>query len=261
MTTPGFTPSSPPPGAGGTSSTSVLGVPSGYNPPTQLQTSILDFGPGQTAPSGAVGQTQTLYGTTPNAQAYVPGDQYTLPFKDQTAIPQLQQQLVQAGLLNPKDVRIGQWDATSADAYSKVLAFANQYGLNANQALDVFLNNPKLGTAGASTLGGSGTNASLFFPEANPADVSSSFQNVSQSLTGQEQSGQLPAFQAAFTGAENAAAQGKDVAKSQTGGQYEQKPSPTAFAQQYIQSHDPGQELAYGTASRMQDFLSMLGIK
>ena len=64
--------------------------------------------------------------------------------------------------------------------------------------------------------------------------------------------------------AESQAAAGKDIAKvagSGTGGQYEQKPSPTDFAQQYLIQNDPAQVQAYGVASRMQDFLSMVGAK
>lgn len=223
-----------------------------YKPPTMtqpgLQTSILEFAPNQ-IPQGAVGSTgapmrTTLYGTIPrlHANQYMPGDQWSVPLSDPESIPQLQQQLILAGLLNPKSVRLGTWDVTSANAYSTVLGFANAYGLNATQALQVLVSNPKAQTGPQQP--------TIAFT--NPQDVETGFQQVSQNLTGQE----MPTdqFVQHYHGLEAAQAH-------KSGENYTQAPSVQGAATQYVLNNDPSQVQAYGTASRMQELYSMLGIR
>jgi hypothetical protein len=173
---------------------------------------------------------------------YTQGDQWKVPLSDPESVPQLQQDLIQAGLLSAKSVRLGTWDIASANAYSTVLGFANAYGLNAHQALQVLVSNPK---AGATKTG-----PTIAFTA--PQDVQTGFQNVSQNLTGQE----MPTdqFQGYYHGLEAAQAHG-------TGSNYTQAPSVTGAATQYLISKDPSEVQAYGTASRMQELYSMLGIR
>lgn len=95
-------------------------------------------------PGGSMGTT-TVFGTRPHEGMYTRDDAWLLPYEDPDQIPQLQLQLVQAGLLNPKQVREGLWDEASANAYANVLGFANAYGLSASDALTALVNNPDAG--------------------------------------------------------------------------------------------------------------------
>lgn len=232
----------PTPMPGGSSSPTGLQPfgPPGAPYDTGLHTESTDFGAGH-IPKGAQGTTINVFGDPIHSQ-YMPGDQWKVPLSDPQSIPQIQQMLVQAGLLSAKQVRIGVWDNASASAYSTVLGFANAYGINATQALNTLINNPKVGK-------GASTAAQPIISYTNPADVATGFQNVSQNLTGQEQD--PAAFAAQFHSQESAA-------QHQRGQNYTQAPSITGAATQYIQQHDPSQELAYGTASRMQQFFAML---
>lgn len=247
----------PMPQGGGTTTNSPLGVPSGYKAPTitpqGLQTSILEFAPGQ-VPQGAVGSLgapmrTTTYGTIPLSAGtvkpgdqYASGDQWSVPLSDPESIPGLQQQLIAAGLLNPKSVRLGTWDVTSANAYSTVLGFANAYGLNATQALQVLVSNPKAQNGPQAP--------TIAFT--NPQDVETGFQNVSQNLTGQE----MPTDQFVQHYHDLEAAQAHAP-----GSNYTQAPSVQGAATQYVLNNDPSQVQAYGTASRVQELYSMLGIR
>lgn len=239
-----------PPGAGG-SQNQPLGVPTGYKAPISQLAGSTRFDPNSPispATFGAAGATTsplTDYGTTPNSTQYISGDQWKVPLSDPESVPLLQQQLVQAGLLNPKEVRYGTWDIASANAYSHVLGFANAYGLNANQALQVLISNPSAQSAGS----GGSTGPTIAFT--NPQDVQTGFQNVSQNLTGQEQP--TGDFVNAYHGLEAAQAHG-------TGRNYTQAPSVQGAATQYLINKDPSEVQAYGAASRMQELYSMLGV-
>ena len=265
----GFTPT-PLPTSGSTGTGTAIGLKKGEVVPEDLQTSILGFAgkaAGQPIPQGAVGTQTTIYGTDPNPTQYTAADLLSPAADPENAI-QLQEEMVQAGLLAATSLRPGVWDSASQAAYAKVLGFANQYALNAQQALDVLVTNAKTTKTASSTtqlgqgVGGQGYN--YFFPEYSGAAINTGFQGAAQQEVGSEDSAALPGFTTAFKTAESQAAAGKDIAKvagSGTGGQYEQKPSPTDFAQQYLIQNDPAQVQAYGVASRMQDFLSMVGAK
>ncbi len=238
---------SAPPGTQATATTGTIhpyGVPDNYIAPALL------------APTGTGSQfTQqygphNVYGTDSHTDLYMPGDEFA-PGSDLQAIPQIQAEMIAAGLIKPSDVRVGVWDSASADAYKEVLTFANANGLNAQDALTILTSNPTLGGVKGSKAGGSGSKAAVI-SYANPADVQSGFRQVSQGLTGQEQD--PAAFQDYYHGLESQAGH-------QTGASYTQAPSVGGAAEQYTLEHDPSQVLAYGTASRMQDFLSMVGAK
>jgi len=236
-----------PPTAGGgtTKSTSPLGVPSGYQPPTYPGPNIIPV-PGQT-PFDAGPTTTTVYGSGVNPTLYTETDKWG-PAANPTQVPTIQAELIAAGLLNAKDVRVGVWDAASADAYGKVLSFANTQGMTAVDALTLLTENPPIGKTSGGSGSSGGTQPIISFT--NPADVQTEFQNVSQNLTGQEQN---PAAFVQQYHADEAAA------GHQRGQNYTQAPSLTGAATQYVQNNMPGQEAAYGTASRMQQFFSMVG--
>lgn len=234
----------PPGGTGSTTTVSPIGVPTGYKAPIQ-------HGVFPTTPQGTNARwgTRTQFGTTPQTGQYMPGDEYG-PAGDLGAIPTIQAEMIAAGLIDKRDVRVGVWDAASASAYQDVLAFANQNGLTANDALSILVSNPPLGGLKGAKAGGAGKAAVISYT--NPADVQAGFRSTSQSMTGQEQD--PAAFQDYYHGLEAAAGH-------QTGSSYTQAPSVGGAAEQYVLEHDPSQVLAYGTASRMQDFLSMVGAK
>jgi hypothetical protein len=278
-------PSGPAPVGGSTQSNSPTGVssnstkalyPTGLTGPQNVyqaqgpQGVLGPNGQAGAAPSPmGLGGALTQFGTNVNATPYTSNDAWTIP-PDQ--VPLVKQQLVQAGLLSPRYLgNPGVMDVNAATAYEKVLTFANAYGMTATDALKYYVNNP-VGTAAGGTSGasGGGFNASVFFPEYNPANIATGFRSTAQALTGQENGGMLPQFQSAFKAAEAQAAVGKDTAKiakqgalaagNLGAGQYEQKPTPADFAQQYLIHNDPQQVQAYALASRGLEFLSMLGI-
>ncbi len=245
----------PPPGAAPEEETSVAGGFSpGYKPPTKvgegLQTSILRFAPDQ-IPEGAVGtrvrMRTTLFGTTPYDGQYVRDDAWTLPLQDPEDIPNLQRQLVLAGLLDPKKIREGLWDEASASAYGNVLGFANAYGLNANDALSVLINNPDL----ASTL----ADPKPIVERANPADINATYRQASQSLTGQEQD--PTQFAQEYRGLEDAA-YARRLSVDAAGGQYVGAPDIGAAAEQSLLANRRDDIQSYGAASRMLDFFDMV---
>jgi hypothetical protein len=150
--------------------------------------------------------------------------------------------LIAVGLLNPKTVRLGMWDVTSANAYAKVLGFANSQGLNAQQALQVYQSNPNLKQQQGP--------AYVEPTFTNPVDVQSNFQNVSQALTGTEMS--------ADQGFAQAYHQQEAATGHTSGDSYTQAPNVQNAAQQYLIEHNPDDVRAYGVASRMNEFFNML---
>lgn len=248
-TIPGFTPTPLPTQSNSpTGATKPLGPPGlvVYDKKTKTY-SIKPIGVTQTnpatnfpTPSGQhlLGPSTTQFGTTANDSAYTATDAWNVPFEQG---PSIKAGLIQAGLLNPKDFGTGAWDFNSAAAYQKVLEFANTYGLTAQDALSYFEANPQGDTTGA---------AGPTIAFTNPQDIATSYQNTSQQLTGQEQDPSQ--FQGYYHGLE--AAQAHD-----TGQNYTQAPSLTGAATQYVQNNMPGQEIAYGVASRMNDFFQMVG--
>lgn len=238
-----------PPSGGPAATVSPIGVPIDYKAPTSH--SVVIGVPGTVQRTS----TENVYGTPLLTNPYMPGDEFA-PAGDLNAIPIIQADMIAAGLLNKSDVRVGVWDAASASAYKDVLAFANQQGVSAQEALTILVSNPPLGKPGTGRAG-------QVVSYTNPADIASGYQNVSQQLTGQEQPtadfqdyfhGQEAAANASAVGAHNAALGGGTQS-------YVQPPSVSSAAQQYVLEHDPSQVLAYGVASRMGEFLSMLGVR
>lgn len=238
------------PPSGSTTKTKYLGIPKGYTPPSRPGGPGEGPGgmadPGNTFGSATNPGNYSIMGSTPgpslNGSGYTEADKWG-PAADLGSIQTIQADLIAAGLLKLSDVRPGVWDAASADAYGQVLSYANQQGLTASDALTILTSNPPL----VKPKTGPGPRVIAF---TNPQDVATQYQNVSQQLTGQEQD---PAqFQQVYHGLEAAQA-------GTNGTNYTQAPSLTGAATQYIQQNMPGQELAYGAASREQEFLHMVG--
>jgi len=191
------------------------------------------------------------YGTPYQSYQYVQGDEWG-PGADLSSIPTIQAEMVAAGLLDKSDVRVGVWDAASADAYKSVLGFAQSQAITPTLALSILVSNPPLGGTSGSGRGGGGGGAQTPTYFTNPADVASQYRSTSAGLTGQEQD--PAAFQAYYHGLEAQA--GK-----QTGANITRTPSVSGAAEQYLLNNDPQDVMAYGIASRMNTFLSMIGTK
>jgi hypothetical protein len=235
-----------------TSSSGLIGLAKG-------QTAVGEFkdpavGPGLEAAPGNVapnerGMQFTQFDTVPNANAYKEGDQITPGTGSQAQIAEMQGQLIRAGLLLPQDVRAGFWDDKSQSAYKVVLGFANQYGMNAQDALQQFVNNPVPAAS------------SYRYPIAltNPQTMAADFANTAQSMTG----GGLPAsesqaFQTYQTGQEEAARQRYISGKTDQQSAYVGAPSSTAADRYYILAHNQQDIVNYDMALRTMQFSAAL---
>lgn len=145
-----------------------FGVPNDYQPPDQLQHQqvrrdnyVFDVGVPAKSPS----------------PQYKPGDELKL-LQTPELVPQIQAQLVNAGLLNAKSVRPGVWDSSSQSAYKTVLGYANQNGITAQEALQILAGNPKLGSTS--------TRAANIIQETNPIDIIATAQDSAQKLLGRQ---------------------------------------------------------------------------
>lgn len=217
------------------------GFGEGYRPPTrapQPGDEGYGYGPAEMTQFGTISRYQNddVY------DMYTSDDAYSLPLQDPTTIPDLQRQLIQAGFLDVKDIRqFGLWDNKSANAYAQVLAFANQYGLDANDAMTVLIDNPAYGD----TIGPTPRTISL----TNPADVQAGFRNTSLNMVGQE----LPtaAFEQTYRAQE--LAQNRDPTQD-----YTQAPSVQGAAEDFLLDNNRTDMQNYGAASRMLSFFDLL---
>lgn len=211
---------------------------------------------------GAIGFTPTPYGTAPITPAepgtmtnphgtyYIDGQEWA-PLNDPGSIPTLQAELVQAGLLSARDVRPGVWDQTSASAYKAALAFANASGANIVDALGILIQNKKLGSTAA------GSTANTAYQITNPQDAADEYKSAAQTLTGQAgRDADAMRFAAYFQSQERQAGQ---AAQTATSGAVTAAPSLSNAAQDFVKTQDPNAVMAYGMASRSQEFLNMLG--
>lgn len=93
-------------------------------------------------PSGRVSPDQAerrAMGAVPR-DPYYDGSEYAPRSLSPETRARLQQAMAQAGLIGDNDTyRLGVWDETSSKAYKKVLAYANQGGLDADTALQELL--------------------------------------------------------------------------------------------------------------------------
>lgn len=241
---------------------SPIGAPANYQQPGSITGGGPDVygaigivpGPyGVSAPPSGPG-TQKLSGGT----FYVDGQEWA-PLNDPGSIPTLQAELVQAGLLTARDVRVGVWDATAAAAYKVALAFANHSGMNVVDALGVLIQNKKLGStaAGSSGSGSGGSTANTAYQITNPQDAADEYKTAAQTLTGQAgRDADAMRFAAYFQSQERNAGQ---AAQTATSGAVTAAPSLSNAAQDYVKQQDPNAVMAYGMASRSQEFLNMLG--
>ena len=85
---------------------------------------------------------------------YFDGDQWRPASASANTVVQLQQAMATAGLLT--NFRLGVWDEESADAYAKVLGYANAAGISDQLALQQMVESPEIAMGGGEGGGGSG---------------------------------------------------------------------------------------------------------
>lgn len=137
-------------GATDTSKQRYIGVPDNY---TATRTDVGTAGSASHFAAREHGDNTRLY--TGNAQPlqvtprYATGSEYRMRSLSPERIAALQSTLVSAGLIGKKQTfRIGVWDEVSASAYRKVLAYANQGGIDEDTALSELQYNGLGGLAG-----------------------------------------------------------------------------------------------------------------
>jgi hypothetical protein len=232
----------PTPPANGQQFDNTIGVPKGYKPPKEMRKTQY----GTTVPYSAM-LDQPMVGSNNMGGQYVSGDEW-LPLNDPTKLISLQAQLVQAGLISAKEIRLGVWDTKSASAYRTVLAFANANGVSSTQALDFLEKNPAVG---AQTPKNKTTHVLT-----NPEDSKQAFATAAQQLTG----GDLPSSEAEQFANNYMADEKRAYAQNdaQQGGNVTGTASPSNAATAFVQAHNKDDAVAFGTASRMLQFFQML---
>ena len=242
-----------PPVSTGTT-TAPIGVGSDYVQPHQMAPYGTTDSQTATGPVGAYGlsavqpnpNNKYLQTVKDQGTFYMPGAEQA-PLHDPSTILPLQDELIQAGLLNASNMRRGVWDQTSADALKTAMALANAWGDNVESVLQYLAANPQLGQ----TQGSQST---------NPLDVQSAFDTAASSLLGGgAPAGEQDAFVNWYKNQELVARQQLAQANL-TGGTAPAAPSLDAAAQSYIKAHNLDQMIAYGTAARMLQWEQMLGI-
>lgn len=227
-----------------------LGVPPGYRAPLQ-DTGTEDA---DAAMLGAQAQSLT------NRPRYYAGSQWgqveDFP-SDTDGIIQLQQMLMQAGYLNPKAVIIGQWDATSAGAFSQLLASANQRGTDWKTALA-----RSLSTADQTAALQATTRQPKVTRLTNPDDIRAAAQSAARSLYGGDLTPEEEQrFIASYQGME---AQATDAAYAAgtpgtAGGTFTDAPSLETAALNEIKKDHPEQVFASAFGKGLKNLTQTLG--
>lgn len=125
-----------------------IGVPRGYTVPS------VRVGPVSARQAEALAASnRRLPGTVfERGPRYFDGDQWRIASTSPQTVTAIQRAMVNAGLLN--DFKYGVWDERSADAYAKVLAYANAAGISDQMALQQMAENPDLALGGGGSSGG-----------------------------------------------------------------------------------------------------------
>jgi hypothetical protein len=228
-----------------------LGVPNDYQPPRNA-----DLYGGVVDTPGMRPWSESMAGMVRGTVRYKPGDELK-PLNTPQLVPQLQAQLVQAGLVDIKSIRIGVWDSTSQTAYRKVLGIANQMGIPAQDALQMLIGNPTLKQL-------QGSRAANVIQETNPLDIAATAQATAQKLLGRNLTDEeLKPFVAQVQSQERTA----DTKTYKLGGQDGKGgvvvSAPTAEsgygAEDYYKKNYLPEVVGYAAVQRMNDFYSLLG--
>lgn len=162
----------------------------------------------------------------------------------------LQKYMVSVGVIKPGVGQFGVWDKTWADAYQKVLGFANSAGLDVQTALT------RWGDMGAAE---GEQRAPLVKQLTNPDDLRKAFHDTIVNTLGQGWTQDRIERMVQNYQAEEAAAQQQNYDIEPTGGTVTAPPSPAAFAEAQARQEDPKSAVAHTGLSYEKKFFDMLG--
>lgn len=174
-------------------------------------------------------------------------------------LSQLQHRLWEQGwysgtkVTNPNLIEYGRPDAATVQAYGEVLSETARYNA-AGKPINI---DGVIGMGSPlKSVGGQGAP----YATTNPADLKAALTSESQQLLGRDPTPQeVAAYSESFIPQEAAARRAMveaQIANTTTG--VESAPTPTAGADQFIDTHDLQQKINYGTIARQQAFFSML---
>lgn len=202
------------------------------------------------------------YGPVPSYTTQQTADEWlgSLYKMSPTDLAEVQHKLWQQGwyegtnATNEAQVNYGRPDAATLEAYGLALAETARYN---HAGRDIGIDDViKLGSPTKGQAKGTGSP----FEKTNPADLKVALQSEAQQNLGRDVSdADVAAFSGQFLGQEDAArraligAQGANQTVGVTG-----TASPTAGADEYIDTHHLADKVAYGAAVRQQAFFSML---
>jgi len=244
-------------------------------------------GPGETGTTGVMAGQNGMSGARNGYayQFYVDGDQLAPVGYSPETIARMQRKLIQAGLLDPKEVsKFGVWTRTEAQAYEAVLSHANLHGQSASQALSWLSQNPP--EAAKDT--GQGQSTPLIYRLPNARDVARTADDVASAtlgrkLTDEERSQFVSAYMqtvrssqysswavsqqqdAAMAGGASApfsldGETAKGAAAAASAPSVYDAPSMNTAAADFAQRSDPGGVEAHGAADFYAKLLDTIGV-
>lgn len=222
-----------------------IGVPAGYKAGKTVTPGLFGL--------GTIAAGTDTYQVAPN---YYTGDEYGSVPGFPTKMPdiaQLQQYLVQAGLLDDKKTIYGQWDAVSAKAFASILGSANQQGTDWQDTLAQRLT--LADQQGLLDRQDTSTRAPLQVKYTNPEDLKATAQNVAQTLYGGNLSeDDLAKFVTSYQSMESQA-QTTSYNQAPTGGAVTAPPDPSVAVESQIRADHPDQVAATQFGARMKDII------
>ena len=218
-----------PPTASPTASRSPLGVPGDYVAVRQPS------GPDPEAwrwARGEAGPAQPMYQPQAVAPRYFDGDQFRPAGLRPEDRAKFQRALIAAGLLDGRKTTLGVWDDTSSDAYGRLLAFANQSGLDELSALREW-------TAQFERFGETAAGSLPAVRLTNPADIAAITEKVAREVLGRRvDPADVERLTAQFHGMETGFAQAAHK-QSVVGGTVTEPPSLATFLNAKLREIDP----------------------
>jgi hypothetical protein len=192
---------------------------------------------------------------------YFDGDQWLPAQLPPDQLANLQKKMVSAGLLKSGEAQLGIWDTNSMNAYTKLLAYANASGYDAQTALDRW-------DSSHTATGDQGTpRQPLVTKLSNPDDLKAVFRKAGIETLGigfssdqidqmvnsyQQQERETQQQQYAMTGYGSSTEPGP-------GGEITAPPSPDAYAVTQARQQDPGLAQEHDALGMVNQFQNMVG--
>lgn len=221
-----------------TTDKSYIGVPPGYTAGKQPT-----VGYGDTLPENPQGQGI-------RKPRYAEGDELRPANWTPDQIADLQRKMAEAGLLKSK-FRLGYWDGASQQAYSALLAYANQGGRSATDTLNVLRTRPEQGD--------DTDRPPLVVKTTSPDDLRGVFRDVSRKLLGRQLGdGEIESYIQAYNSIETQRQQ-QAYNMEPTGGTVQGIPAASAYVEERLRKERPIDVKSEEIGSRADEFFSLLG--